>query len=120
MNGNLNDENSRAITLNCNLRNIDNVFKELYKRHVLPFYIPVLILISLIHIIYPKEKVNFSKYRVFIFCVGLVMIIFSETTLRFISSSLKFNINMILLPLAILLISYFLFLIKFTNNQKFK
>ena len=120
LNGNLNDKNSRAITLNCNLRNIDNIFKELYKRHILPFYIPVLILISLIHIIYPKEKVNFSKYRIFIFCGGLVMIIFSEMTLRFISSSLNFNINMILLPLAILLISYFLFLIKFTNNRNFK
>ena len=35
--GKLNLENNVAITLNCNLRNIDNVFKELYKRHIIPF-----------------------------------------------------------------------------------
>ena len=118
LNGNLNDSNNKSITLNCNLRNIDNIFKEIYKRHIIPFYIPILILISLIHILYPKEKVNFSRYRIFIFCTGLLMIIFSETTLRFISPSLKFNLNMVFLPLAILLISYFLIIIKFNARLK--
>ena len=51
LNGELSIENNPAITLNCNLRNIDNVFKELYKRHIIPFYIPVLIIIALMHII---------------------------------------------------------------------
>ena len=118
LDGSLSDKNNKAITLNCNLRNIDNIFKELYKRHIVPFYIPVLILISLIHILYPKEKINFSKYRIFIFCLGLIMIIFSETTLRFISSSIKFNLNMIFLPLVILLFSYLLIIFKL--NHRFK
>ena len=120
LNGNLKDKNNVAITLNCNLRNIDNIFKELYKRHIVPFYIPILVLISLIHILYPKEKINFSRYRVLIFCIGLVMIIFSETTLRFISDSIKFNLNMIFLPLIILIISYLLILIKLNIRLKIK
>ena len=120
LNGNLNDKNNIAITLNCNLRNIDNIFKELYKRHIVPFYIPILVLISLIHILYPKEKINFSRYRVLIFCIGLVMIIFSEITLRFISESIKFNLNMIFLPLIILIISYLLILIKLNSKLKIK
>ena len=62
---------------NCNIRNMDNIFKELYKRHIIPFYLPVLILISLIHIIRSKEKINFSKYRIGIFFFGFFTIIFS-------------------------------------------
>ena len=31
---------------NCSIENIDNIFKELYKRFVIPFYIPLLSLIS--------------------------------------------------------------------------
>ena len=120
LNGNLKDQSNKAITLNCNLRNIDNIFKELYKRHIVPFYIPILVLISLIHILYPKEKINFSRYRVLIFCIGLVMIIFSETTLRFISDSIKFNLNIIFLPLIILIISYLLILIKLNSRLKIK
>jgi len=110
--GKLNLENNVAITLNCNLRNIDNVFKELYKRHIIPFYIPILIIVSLIHILYPKEKINYTKYRVYIFLFGLFLIIFSETTLRFISSSLKFNLNMIAIPIVILTVLYLSILIK--------
>ena len=110
--GKLNLENNVAITLNCNLRNIDNVFKELYKRHIIPFYIPILIIVSLIHILYPKEKINYTKYRVYIFLFGLFLIIFSETTLRFISSSLTFNLNMIAIPIVILSILYVSILIK--------
>jgi lipopolysaccharide export system permease protein len=79
-NGNLQNKNSSAITQNCNLRNLDNVYKELYKRHIIPLYIPILILLSMVHIIRSKEKINFSKYRVSIFILGLLTIIFSETT----------------------------------------
>ena len=112
LNGKLSIENNPAITLNCNLRNIDNVFKELYKRHIIPFYIPILIMISLIHILNPKEKINFTKYRTFIFLTGLFLIIFSETTLRFISNNLVFNLNMIIIPIAIFIILYLSILIK--------
>ena len=33
---------------NCRIDNIDNIIKELYKRIIIPLYIPVLILISLL------------------------------------------------------------------------
>ncbi len=118
LNGKLSIENNPAITLNCNLRNIDNVFKELYKRHIIPFYIPILIMISLIHIINPKEKINFAKYRIYIFILGLFLIIFSETTLRFISSSLFFNVNMVTIPVIIFIFLYLLILLKLNTKIK--
>ena len=118
LSGKLNIENNPAITMNCNIRNIDNVFKELYKRHIIPFYIPILIIISLIHIINPKEKVNYTKYRIYIFLSGLFLIIFSETTLRFITESLFYNLNMIAIPISIFIIIYFSILMKLSNKTK--
>ena len=118
LSGKLNIENNPAITMNCNIRNIDNVFKELYKRHIIPFYIPILIIISLIHIINPKEKVNYTKYRIYIFLSGLFLIIFSETTLRFITESLFYNLNMIAIPIAIFIILYFSILMKLNIKTK--
>ena len=118
LNGKLNIENNPAITMNCNIRNIDNVFKELYKRHIIPFYIPILIITSLIHIINPKEKVNYTKYRIYIFLSGLFLIIFSETTLRFITESLFYNLNMIAIPIAIFIILYFSILMKLNIKTK--
>ena len=97
-----------AMIQNCNLRNMDNIFKELYKRHIIPFYLPVLILISLIHIIRSKEKINFSKYRILIFFFGLLTIIFSETTLRFINDDLIYNLNFVVFPILLLLVLYLL------------
>jgi len=100
--------NKSVITQNCNFRNLDNVYKELYKRHIIPLYIPVLMLLSMVHIIKSKEKVDFSKYRVSIFILGLLTIIFSETTLRFISSNYLLNLNMTMIPISIFMIIYLL------------
>ena len=105
-NGELKKKNSTKITMNCNTRNIDNVFKEIYKRHVIPFYIPILIILSLIHIIKSKEVINYNKYRILIFISGVLMIIFSETTLRFINDDVTFNLNMIFIPIIIFLFLY--------------
>ena len=100
------------------MRNIDNVFKELYKRHIIPFYIPVLIIIALMHIINPKEKINYTKYRVYIFLFGLFLIIFSETTLRFISNKLIYNLNMVTIPIIIFIALYLSILIKLKTKIK--
>ncbi len=116
---NLNKLNPGMIN-NCNLRNMDNIFKELYKRHVIPFYLPVLILISLIHIIRSKEKVNFSRYRIVIFFIGLLTIIFSETTLRFINDNLAYNLNFVVVPIIFLFVLYLFISIDLKTNVKKK
>ena len=52
---------------NCRIDNIDNIIKELYKRIIIPLYIPVLILISLLLIFKSKENINYPRYRILIF-----------------------------------------------------
>ena len=103
---NINKDQDKVITLNCNLRNLHNIYKELYKRIIIPTYLPVLIIISLILVIKSKESTNYLNYRIFIFLLGLLTIIFSEATIKLISDDLIKNINIFILPLMIFLIFY--------------
>ena len=102
---------------NCTIENLDNVYKEIYKRLIIPFYIPVLILISACLILYSKESINYSRYRLVMFLIGLLTIIFSETTLKFVQNTFVLNVKLIFIPLIILTILYLLILIK---TQKIK
>ena len=103
---------------NCSYENKHNIFKELYKRMILPLYLPILILISMMLIVYSKEKINYLKYRIFIFLIGLTLIIISESTLRFIQDTFYANIKMIIIPLIILITSYLFLFSKFRIKQK--
>ena len=103
---NINTDQDKIITLNCNLRNLHNLYKELYKRIIVPTYLPLLVIISLILVIKSKESTNYLNYRIFIFLLGLLTIIFSEATIKLISDDLIKNINIFILPLMIFLIFY--------------
>ena len=98
---------------NCKEENMNNILKELYKRIIIPFYIPVLILISLLLIIRSKENTNYTKYRFLIFSIGLCAIVISEMTIRFINEDFLRNLKIIVIPFFSLISLYFLFLIKF-------
>ena len=98
---------------NCREENINNILKELYKRIIIPLYIPVLILISLLLIIKSKENINYTKYRFLIFLIGLSAIIISEMTIRFINEDFFKNLKIIVIPIFSLITLYLLFLIKF-------
>jgi len=97
---------------NCTIENLDNIYKEIYKRFIIPFYIPILILISTCLIIYSKENINYSRYRLIMFLIGLLTIIFSETTLKFVQNSFLLNIKLIFIPLVFLTILYLILLFK--------
>ena len=100
---------SQIITLNCNYENLDNIFKELYKRLIIPSYLPILITISLILIIKSKESTNFLWNRILVFCFGFFIIIFSETTLRMVDNEIIQNFKIIIIPFFLILILYFIF-----------
>ena len=97
---------SQIITLNCNYENLDNIFKELYKRLIIPSYLPILIIISLILIIKSKESTNYLNFRITIFLFGLFLIIFSETSIKLIGNDLNKNFIIILIPIFLFLIIY--------------
>ena len=98
---------------NCSLQNIKNIFKELYKRFIIPFYIPVLALIPFLLITSSKESPKYSKLRLITFLTGLSIIIFSETTIRFISNETIQNTSLVIIPSILFLILYLFLFFKF-------
>ena len=102
---------------NCIKKNIGNIFKEFYKRLVIPLYIPLLTLIPFLLILSSKVNSNYNKLRLFTFLTGLFFIIISETTIRFISEILFNNLTISLIPIVIFFILY-LFFIQKLNFKK--
>ena len=105
---------------NCRTENIDNIIKELYKRVIIPLYIPVLILISLLLIFKSKENINYSRYRIFIFLIGFSIIILSEMTIRLIDEDLIKNLKIFIIPIILVIILYLNYLIKFKSTRFLK
>ena len=102
----LNASSNNIIIENCRLENLDNIIKELYKRFIIPFYLPILMLIILFLILRSKENINYFNFRIFIFLLGLLIIISSEMSLRFIESNILENIKIFVIPLILTFIAY--------------
>ncbi len=119
-NNNKNIKDSQKFIQNCTIENLDNIFKELYKRLLIPTYIPILILISLLLIISSKENINYTKYRILIFLIGLLIIIFSETTQKLIGNSLEYNFKIFIIPLIIFILLYYIVFSKIKFKPKLK
>ena len=98
---------------NCRMDNLDNILKELYKRIIIPLYIPVLILISLLLIFKSKENTNYSRYRILVFLIGLGTIIISEMTIRMINENFLNNLKFFIIPLILITCLYLIYFFKF-------
>ena len=98
--------------INCNKDNPKQTYKELFKRLISPFYLPVLTLISLLLILTSKENLSYAKNKYMIFFIGLIIIILSESSLGYISNNLIKNISISILPLFFVLIAYLIFIYK--------
>jgi len=105
---------------NCSKKNLANINKELYKRFIIPFYIPLLMLVPFILLISSKENVGYSRLRVFTFFTGLIIIIFSETTIRLISQITLKNFTISLMPIFLLTTLYLILLKKNNFNYLMK
>ena len=98
---------------NCRKTNNTNLIKEFYKRLVVPFYIPTLMLVPYILIFSSKEKINHNKMKLFIFILGVMVIIFSESLIKFVSLDIQKNLFIFFIPLISLISFYLLFFYKF-------
>ena len=91
---------------NCSIQNLSGIFQELYKRMIIPLYIPTLVLAVLILIIISRGNLNYLKVKSLIFLLGIFIIVFSEMSLRFIVEDLNINLKIILIPIMTLIIFY--------------
>jgi len=101
-----NIDTKNVVIENCLPSNLNNVIKELYKRFVIPFYIPPLMLAILFLLLKSKENINYFNYRIFIFLFGLSIIISSEMSLRFVKDNILENIKIFMIPVVIMVLIY--------------
>ncbi len=98
--------------INCTTNNRINMLKELYKRVIVPFYIPILMLIPYFLILSSKERKNYSKLKIITFLIGVTVIILSEGIIRFLSVELYDNLFIFIAPIILFLFLYSIFLFK--------
>jgi len=105
---NSNDKKNNQISKieNCSIQNLSSISQELYKRMIIPLYIPTLVLAVLILIIISRGNLNYLKLKSLIFILGIFIIVFSEMSLRFIVEELNINLKIILIPILTLILSY--------------
>ena len=111
-------KDSNLFIQNCTVENLGNIFKELYKRIFIPLYLPILILISVSLIMCSKENINYSKFRILNFLLGILIIIISEISLKFINETFLKNLFIFFLPFIIFIKIYLV--IYFKLNFKLK
>ena len=104
---------------NCRTENINNIIKEFHKRMIVPLYIPVLMLLTLLLIIESKENINYLKFRLVIFLIGVLIIIISEMTLRFVNDNLINNLALLFLPFTLITILYSFFKYKYNLINRY-
>lgn len=103
---------------NCTL--IENVYRELYKRFIIPLYIPILFLTTLILILKSKEQKIFNNLKIIVFLINFLIIVFSESSLKLIDNSLNENLIFMIIPLVLIsfLIVNFIYQFKIRLNYK--
>lgn len=105
---------------NCDKKNLSNIYRELYKRFIIPFYIPLLILIPLLLTLSSKENINYTRIKIAVFFLGLFFIIFSETTIKIVSETIFKNFVITSMPFLFILILYSIFIYKNNFNLSIK
>ena len=93
-------------TFNCELDKLKEFNKELYKRFIKPFFIPSIVIICCLLLTYSKEnkKYNFNVIKVFVSVI--LIIIMSETILRYINNSLYLTFFLVTLPFLLYIYFY--------------
>ena len=101
--------------LSCNKSSVKNIKEELLKRFYKPIYLPLLSLLACLIFFISKENKKFTFYRYIIFFAGIVAIVISEISLRYVSNSVLGLYFFIAFPLLTILGLYI-----FTYNKSKK
>jgi lipopolysaccharide export system permease protein len=105
--------------VNCYKNQPRGAYKELIRRLISPFYLPVLILTSLLLILNSKENLKYNRNKYSIFFIGFGIIILSESTLGYVTDNLIKNSLITAIPIFLILVFYFIFIYKLKSfNRK--
>ena len=111
------NKNLSYFQFSCNEDSINSVTEELARRLIMPFYIPVTLILSSLLIFKSSESINYIKFKMGIFLLTFIIIIFSEVMIRYVGLS---NFHTILFSTAPFFLIIFSYLLIFLNTNKWK
>ena len=100
---------------NCESGMVNEINQELFKRFYKPIYIPVIAIICCFLIILPKNSIKYNLQIKLTFFCGFIMLILSETTLRYSTISFISTLIYLIAPWICFLVAYLTFIIKSKN-----
>ena len=106
----------KKLTSNCSLKNLENVFEEMYIRIVKPFYTTFLITVALLLILKSKDDHTFRAYKYKIYLFGFLFIVFLESSSKLINANFVQNFFIFTLPFVLSVFIYIYFITKLKTN----
>ena len=101
--------------LKCNDETYSDIIEEAFKRGVKPLFIPVIVLISSLVVLYNKDNFFYSKFQYFIFFVVLSIIIVSEISSRYIND-IQSTFVFLLLPIILFILTYIFLILRLRDK----
>lgn len=102
-------ETKKFDAFNCEESLHKEIKQELLKRIYKPIYIPLITILCCFLIITSRNNVNYEKFRKIIFLFTFVILVFSETSLRYSTISTISMIIYLVVPWIIFIFAYFIF-----------
>ncbi len=96
-------------SLRCVESFLDNIKQELFKRFYVPFYFPLICLISCLLITKSKDNYNYTRFKFLLFSSGIFIIILSELSIRYSGLDKWYSLAFMSIPILIFLITYLYF-----------
>tara|TARA_Y100001970_G_C14187019_1_gene833182 strand:+ start:336 stop:1481 length:1146 start_codon:yes stop_codon:yes gene_type:complete len=90
----------------CHDGAVDDYYKEIYKRVLIPFYILITSLLASTLILRNRNDIKYDKYKISVFLFGILLILFTEISNSYASYESKFNMLLLALPFILILSLY--------------
>ena len=108
-------KNNFSEGLNCKENSKKDILPSINRRIVLPFFIPVITLLSSMLLIKSRRKYLFNKFSIFAY--SFLILLYAEIVIRYTGLSENLNRFFILSPLIFLSTIYFFIKYKFSREQ---
>ena len=105
----LGDKNEFGFQCSHEPKQLNNISQEFFSRIFKPLYIPLLAIVSALLLIKSKNSIGYSRYKIIIFVTGVILISFSEILTKFFSYNFNKSFLLMIIPILISIIFYFLF-----------
>ena len=105
----LGDNNEFGFQCSHEQKQLDNISQEFFSRIFKPLYFPLLAIVSALLLIKSKNSIGYSKYKIIIFVIGVILIACSEILTKFFTYNFNKSFLLMIIPVLLSVISYFIY-----------